>query len=108
MKNPQKKPLVSICIPILNEAENLDPLYEKLNSLTVSFSSQAEFEFLFTDNHSEDKSWQILTEISQKDSRVKAIRFSKNFGFQKSLWANSIYWWCMHLSRFYDFSNLFK
>ena len=42
-------------------------------------------EFVFSDNHSQDKTWQILTNLAKKDKNIKAIRFSKNFGFQRSI-----------------------
>jgi dolichol-phosphate mannosyltransferase len=44
-----------------------------------------DFELLFTDNHSTDRTFEILTDLARRDPRVRAIRFSRNFGFQRSI-----------------------
>ena len=90
MTKIKKRPLISICVPVFNESENINGLYSKLVSLSGSLKSEADFEFMFTDNHSTDDSWHMLNELAKKDSRVRAMRFTKNFGFQKSLWTNYI------------------
>ena len=41
--------------------------------------------FIFSDNHSNDKTFEELEVLAQKDVRVKVIRFNRNYGFQKSL-----------------------
>jgi dolichol-phosphate mannosyltransferase len=48
-------------------------------------NEQYEFEFLFTDNHSSDRTFEVLAELASVDPRVRAIRFSRNFGFQRSI-----------------------
>ncbi len=84
-------PLISIAVPVLNEADNLDALYERLDNLSTGMQGKCEFEFVFTDNASTDSTWEKLTTLSKTDSRVRAIRFSKNFGFQRSILANYIH-----------------
>lgn len=84
----KKLPLISISIPTLNEFENLDPLYNRLDNLSKKMSDKCNFEFVFSDNKSEDETWAKLTQLSLKDKRIKAIKLSKNFGFQKSILAN--------------------
>ena len=81
-------PLISISIPVLNEADNLDALYARLYQLGVTMADRCTLEFVFTDNHSNDATWQKLSALAQIDSRVRAIRFSKNVGFQRSILAN--------------------
>jgi polyisoprenyl-phosphate glycosyltransferase len=70
--------LISITIPSYNEEDNLPALYDRLRHVTES--SEDTFEFIFVDDGSTDSSFQILEELSKKDSRVKVIRFSRNFG----------------------------
>jgi glycosyltransferase involved in cell wall biosynthesis len=70
--------LISITIPSYNEEDNLPALYDRLKHVTGS--SEDTFEFIFVDDGSTDSSFQILEELSKKDSRVKVIRFSRNFG----------------------------
>lgn len=85
------KPLISICIPVLNEAGNLDALYARLYSIGTRMADRCDLEFVFTDNHSDDVTWTKLAELAQKDKRIRAIRFSKNFGFQRSILANYLH-----------------
>ena len=70
--------LISIIIPIFNEEDNLPILHQKLNKITEN--SKHNFEFIFVDDCSSDSSFPILKELSSKDSRVKIIQFSRNFG----------------------------
>ncbi|MFY3605636.1 glycosyltransferase family 2 protein [Achromobacter xylosoxidans] len=86
--NENNKPLISISIPVLNEAGNIDALYRRLCALAEVMRNRCDLEFVFSDNHSDDESWAMLTALSQADARVRAIRFSKNFGFQRSILAN--------------------
>ncbi len=84
----EHRPLISICVPVLNEADNLDRLYDRLNELSVKMKNKCDLEFVFTDNHSTDDTWRKLEELAKADNRVRALRFSKNFGFQRSILAN--------------------
>ena len=70
--------LISIIIPSYNEEENLPALYERLQH--VAESLEHAFEFIFVDDGSSDRSFQILEDIAKKDSRTKVIKFSRNFG----------------------------
>lgn len=84
----EKKPLISISIPVLNESGNLDVLYARLVALGAKMEHRCDLEFVFSDNHSDDNTWEMLTHLAAKDARVRAIRFSKNYGFQRSILAN--------------------
>lgn len=83
----EEKKLISIAIPIKNEFSNLQVLIEALRHLADSHPKY-DFEFVFTDNHSDDSSWEKLKEISLGDSRIRGVRFSKDFGFQNSILEN--------------------
>ena len=87
-KNSKKKPLITITIPVLNEEETLPALYSRLAALAKKMSSQCDFEFLFSDNNSSDNTWKSIETLGASDSRIKAIRFSRDFGFQRSILAN--------------------
>lgn len=87
----EQLPLISISIPVLNEAGNLDALYLRLCELAVRMSSQCTLEFLFSDNHSDDATWKKLSELATRDDRVRVIRFAKNVGFQRSIMANYLH-----------------
>jgi len=82
------RPLISISIPVLNEEENIPGLYRRLCALSERMKNRCDLEFVFSDNHSDDMTWALLSELAAKDERVRAIRFSRNFGFQRSILAN--------------------
>jgi glycosyltransferase involved in cell wall biosynthesis len=81
----KRKPLISICVPVFNEERNIRPVYDALVTTLAEVNEQYEFEFLFTDNHSSDRTFEVLAELASVDPRVRAIRFSRNFGFQRSI-----------------------
>lgn len=83
-----RRPLISIAIPVLNEAGNLDALYARLVALAARMADRCDLEFVFTDNHSSDETWPMLSRLAAADPRVRALRFSRNFGFQNSILAN--------------------
>jgi glycosyltransferase involved in cell wall biosynthesis len=86
-----KTPLISISIPVLNESGNIHALYARLDALGQRMRGKCELEFVFSDNHSDDDTWALLSELAARDPRVRAIRFSKNFGFQRSILANYLH-----------------
>ena len=78
------KPLISIIVPVFNEEDNVERTYRELKRVTAELD-EYEFEFVFTDNHSTDSTFQKLYEIAQTDTSVRLVRFARNFGFQKSV-----------------------
>ena len=79
------KKMISICVPVLNEEATLDKLYETLQPLLAQYEDRYNFELIFTDNHSTDRTFEKLQELSKKDSRIRVFRFSRNFGYQRSI-----------------------
>jgi len=80
-----KKPLISIVVPVFNEIDNISIFHERVCDV-ISKLDAYEFEFVFTDNHSTDGTFAALSEIAAQDSRVRVFSFSRNFGFQRSIW----------------------
>ena len=80
-----KRKLISLVVPVFNEEENLEPLYAAVTQAIAPLQERYDFELLFTDNHSSDRSFEILAGLAGRDPRVRALRFSRNFGFQKSV-----------------------
>lgn len=79
------RPLISICIPVYNEADNLPRTYARLCDLFRTLEAEYRFEIVMTDNHSTDASYAQIEEFARKDARVRGVRFSRNFGYQKSI-----------------------
>jgi polyisoprenyl-phosphate glycosyltransferase len=78
-------PLISIVVPVYNEEPNIQPFYDAIVSFSERLSSRFRFEFVFTDNHSKDRTFELLYVLAQSDSRVRVYRFSRNFGYQRSI-----------------------
>ena len=70
---------ISIIIPAYNEEESLPYLYERLKKLMDEMKNY-EFEVLFVNDGSRDKTIQIIKEFRQKDERISYVDFSRNFG----------------------------
>lgn len=70
--------LHTIIIPTFNEAESLVQLHSEIDS--VASSTDFEVEMIFVDDGSSDGSWNVIESLSDKDSRVRGIRFRRNFG----------------------------
>jgi glycosyltransferase involved in cell wall biosynthesis len=67
---------LSFVIPVLNEEDSLAILYSEI----IQCNPVSDFEIIFIDDGSRDTTWQIMTDLAAKDSRVKAVRFRRNFG----------------------------
>lgn len=74
----QKK--ISIMIPCYNEEENARPIYEAVRDELLRSCPNYDYEILFIDNKSQDRTREIIREICKEDPRVKAIFNAKNFG----------------------------
>ena len=72
-------------MPVFNEEKNVVVAYNKINDFFISQLKNFEYEIIFTDNQSEDKTQQILEDLCEKDKKVKYIRFKYNLGYDKSL-----------------------
>ncbi len=77
--------LLSIVVPVYNEAENIDALYAAVIAAMTPEAERYDLEFVFTDNHSGDATFSKIAELAARDSRIRAYRFSRNFGFQLSI-----------------------
>lgn len=70
---------ISILIPAYNEAPVLDKLMARLGNLANDVKDY-EFEFLFVNDGSRDKTLEMIREYAEKDHRVSYINLSRNFG----------------------------
>ena len=80
------KKLISIVVPCYNEEPTLGILYEELNKVTATMH-EYNFEYVFINDGSKDKTLAILKEMSAKDEKVKYVSFSRNFGKEAALLA---------------------
>ncbi len=69
---------LSLVIPVCNEEQNLIPLFEKI--ISAMSKLQEDYEIIFIDDGSADRSLDEIKKIAKTNSNVKAISFKKNFG----------------------------
>jgi glycosyltransferase involved in cell wall biosynthesis len=74
---------ISVVIPLLNEDESLQELYDWIAK--VMQSNHYFYEIIFIDDGSTDNSWNVIEQLSSKNKAVKGIRFQKNFGKSQAL-----------------------
>ena len=84
-----KRPVFSLVIPVWNEETVLPVLYERMTQ--VMDSTGEPWELIFVNDGSRDGSLAILTELNQRDGRIKVLNFSRNFGHQIAITAGSDY-----------------
>ena len=76
---------VSLIVPCYNEEEALPLFYDAVSNVMNSINY--DYELLFIDDGSKDRTLSILKELSQKDSHVTYIGFSRNFGKESAMYA---------------------
>jgi len=74
---------ISVVTGCFNEEENVNELYEQVKAVFIDLQPY-EYEHIFIDNASKDRTVAILKEIAQKDRRVKIIVNTRNFGHIRS------------------------
>lgn len=78
---------ISIVLPIYNEEKNIPIIYQELIQELQKISNHFDYEIIFVNDGSKDTSWQKISELMHRDTRVKGISFSRNFGHQAALTA---------------------
>ena len=77
---------VSVVIPMYYEEKVVDECYKRVKEVLDNLKDY-EYEIIFINDGSKDKTLEILEEIAKKDEKVKVISFSRNFGHQASVTA---------------------
>lgn len=71
---------LSIITPCYNEEENVEHCYEALQRVMADKLPQYDYEHIFTDNASTDRTYAVLRMLAARDERVKLIQNSRNIG----------------------------
>ena len=80
----KSKKLISIIVPCYNEEEGLDLFYLELKKV-ISNINNYDFEIIFIDDGSKDKTKEKIFDLSKIDSSIKYITFSRNFGKEAAM-----------------------
>ncbi len=78
MRNDMTIPEISVIIPVYNEEDNLELLYEKL--LISLTGTKRTWEVILIDDGSKDTSFAELQKLAANDKRIKVVRFVRNYG----------------------------
>lgn len=81
-----KKEKISIIVSCYNEQEAIPYFYDEIVKVS-SKMDYVDFEYLFVNDGSKDKTLEIIKDLAQKDKRVKYISFSRNFGKEAAMFA---------------------
>lgn len=78
------KKLISVMTPCYNEEDNIEDLYSQVKTIFENQLSGYDYEHVFIDNCSKDRTVDILKMLARKDPKVKIIVNARNFGFVRS------------------------
>ena len=81
---------ITLVIPVFNEEEVVFECYNRIAKVCTSIENY-EYEIIFVNDGSKDKTMEILEKIAQNDKNVKIISFSRNFGHQCAVTAGLKY-----------------
>jgi polyisoprenyl-phosphate glycosyltransferase len=87
LKAPQRmsnsaRPVVSIVVPLYNEAGNVRPLLERLGAVTARLGDEADFEIVLVNDGSTDGTLAAIREEMRRRPHVVLVNLSRNFGHQ--------------------------
>ena len=82
---------ISVVIPMYYEEEVAHLCYDRVSTVLRSLSDKYEYEIIFVNDGSKDKTLKILKDIANNDKCVKVISFSRNFGHQAAVTAGIKY-----------------
>lgn len=79
------EPFLSVVVPCYNEEETITLFYQEL--IRVTDENKIDFEIVFVNDGSKDKTIEKIKGLSDRDNRVKYISFSRNFGKESAMLA---------------------
>ncbi len=79
------KPKISVVVPVYGSDDALNELHLRVVATVEKITS--EFELILVNDASPDNAWQVIQKLAQKDSRVRGINLSRNFGQYPALTA---------------------
>lgn len=81
-----KRELISLVIPCYNEEDAIPLFYDAIKK-QIKKMDYVDFELIFINDGSKDKTLEIIRELSRKDKVVRYVSFSRNFGKEAAMYA---------------------
>ena len=81
---------ISVIVPCYNEEESLPLFYKEINKV-IDKMSNVSFELIFVDDGSSDRTLDIIKQFLKKDTNIRFISFSRNFGKEAAIYAGLEY-----------------
>ena len=85
-----KKKLLAVIVPCYNEQESLPYFYKEIKKVEKKMD-YVDFEYIFVNDGSKDKTLDILRDFAKKDKKVRYVSFSRNFGKEVAMLAGLDY-----------------
>lgn len=79
-----RRRFLTVFTPVYNEEAALQRCYDEVRRVCESLSDRYDYEHVFGDNRSTDRTFEMLKELAAKDPRVRVLRYARNFGAEKS------------------------
>lgn len=83
------KKMLSVIVPCYNEEESLPFFYREIKKVAKKMH-EIDFEFIFVDDGSKDRTLEVIKSFYQKDKRVRYLSFSRNFGKEAAIYAGLV------------------
>jgi undecaprenyl-phosphate 4-deoxy-4-formamido-L-arabinose transferase len=80
-----EKVAVSVVVPVYNEKDNIEELYDRLTRVLQNLNRS--YEIIFVNDGSTDASDRMLRDIAEKDEHIMAIEFNRNYGQHQAIFA---------------------
>jgi dolichol-phosphate mannosyltransferase len=87
----KKRPSVSIICPVHNEQESVRVFYSRVQTAIAPLRKSYDFEIIFVNDSSTDKTLEIIQRIREKDKSIHVITLARNFGYQAAVLAGMKY-----------------
>lgn len=81
-----KKEKISVIVSCYNEEDSIPFFYKEIGKVSKEMN-KLDFEFMFVNDGSKDKTLELIKDLARKDKRVKYISFSRNFGKEAAMFA---------------------
>lgn len=77
--------MISVVIPAYNEEETVSKAAEVIGGILTT--QNIDFELLFVNDGSKDQTWNNICKVAEKNSKIRGINFSRNFGKESAMFA---------------------